>query len=38
MSFLEAQCDNGCGVNDGIRRDTGVCGIKNNGGGFEPSR
>ena len=29
---------NGCGVNDGIHRDTGVCDNKNNGGGFDPPR
>ena len=29
---------NGCGVNDGIHRDTGVCDKKNNGGGFDPPR
>ena len=29
---------NGCGVNDGIHRDTGVCDNRNNGGGFDPPR
>ena len=28
----------GCGVNDGIHRDTGVCDNKNNGGSFDPPR
>ena len=29
---------NGCGGNDGIYRDTGVCDNRNNGGGFDPPR
>ena len=38
LVYGRSSAKGGCGVNDGIHRDTCVCDNKSNGGGFDPPR